>query len=1069
MPVLLCRDWECWRLPSKQSPSAIFVLESSFPFFSQTVIISRASNQRSNNQTVPKLERLRAEALPTVASDMAGHGSPSGEQGQVSVVNHVEESLVDGLNSDAPGGGAKEFEWENDFDFSTWQGLGVSATDNLISWQDFDDLVTENVSDIEQHNPESLQQSVPTVGEQASGEKTVPSDPNGNSGIIYDRLFADGLPADTFVNFMTPSQDVEPPSSEAQLEMPAMTTAYPVTQYEPSYAPQMVSMQPTLQGQCTYIDPHSSQMQQPDIENTPLTSARFAPQKNLSPGSIELPSSRDVCERSQPTVGIKNTEEDSPLPSDDEDDGDEEEGGEEEVPREDRKPDPPVHADSSDIKRQKREFPSARRLPIQQAPRQKNRSNPMYTPKTRYSHVPHPSQDWSCFKYSKDGELKPSRLYSVEEIDRYLWKHPLNQQASDKKSSELILRIHRNPPRSRGRFPTMHSHRCRFEDCPATNGTINQGHIVVSLCEMDVSHPNHDPFIEAGWVHLYCLESFTDFPKICAELNIRADMRELPKEDRGKNLMKFGTLAEAKLVDKFIKACQNGRRPVSYPEQVDGEEYEYEGTLCHRLACRKVKKEPGTYAIQRAARKTLAGYQGSNIGTHMGDLVVEAELRGNTRRHKNQNSNLENPKALRAYRKQEDENIKSEDDSDSDSGNDCEAEDKDKGKDEDDDEAFQQWWIQTHLQRPLKRRARVSDDGSANEDEEDDEATQQQWIQTHLQRPLPRRAPVAPMTPSSPPPPQRQRPMPARRAPTKNYLFVEQWLQSKEGWPTPPANLGPRQQPHQPRPQYKIPRPYTGPPPQLPGQYYVAPQLQAPVRLPAQFSPMAYMGPVAHIAAQPSMWTPVPSNYVPPPLSRKRTSDEAGNAPAPIRYGQVPGYRPNPPNPQAQGPTRKRAYDESDDNEPPKKTIRAPRLAPSPREKAHKVKKRKAPRHRKTAEDMKNEILLDAQIREEWDKEYNPDMIAQRAAKSQALQEQEREYQELLLMGEGEEEEMPMQQSIVSRSAMREVDELFGEDDREVEQGEEHVGGLEGVSPDEVARKENRIGIAYDEAYAAPK
>ena len=193
------------------------------------------------------------------------------------------------------------------------------------------------------------------------------------------------------------------------------------------------------------------------------------------------------------------------------------------------------------------------------------------------------------------------------------------------------------------------------------NNTINQGHIGISISE-DVNDPHRDPFLVAGWVHLYCLERFTDFIRICRELNIEADARDLPWEARGKNPFQLSTPAEEKCVRSFIKACRlaGGGGPRDYP-RFDMPDRPHEGTLTHRLACVKLKREPSSVGKQRELREQAAGYRGSTLDVHVGDLEVEARVRGWTRRHRNQNQLVVKPRVPRKYqgvrfvRKPEDE------------------------------------------------------------------------------------------------------------------------------------------------------------------------------------------------------------------------------------------------------------------------------------------------------------------------------------------------------------------------------------------------------------------------------
>ena len=267
--------------------------------------------------------------------------------------------------------------------------------------------------------------------------------------------------------------------------------------------------------------------------------------------------------------------------------------------------------------------------------------NPRYSPHPKYAPLPKPPAPWSIYTYTAHGELTPSRLYTPTELTTFLFTHP--------RRHTLILRIHRNAPDSRRRFPTNHSHRCRFATCPMyPNNTINQGHIGVSISE-DVD-PHRDPFLVAGWVHLYCLERFTDFIRICRELHIEADARDMPWEARGKNPFQLSTPAEEKCVRGFIRTCRSaaGGGPRDYP-RFDMPDRPHEGTLTHRLACVKLKREPSSVGKQRELREQAAGYRGSTLDVHVGDLEVEARVRGWTRRHRNQNQLVVKPRVPRKY------------------------------------------------------------------------------------------------------------------------------------------------------------------------------------------------------------------------------------------------------------------------------------------------------------------------------------------------------------------------------------------------------------------------------------
>ena len=370
--------------------------------------------------------------------------------------------------------------------------------------------------------------------------------------------------------------------------------------------------------------------------------------------------------------------------------------------------------------------------------------NPRYTPHPKYAPLPAPPASWSIYTYNPHGELTPSRLYAPTELATYLFTHP--------RPHTVILRIHRNAPDSRHRYPTNHSHRCRFVTCPMyPNNTINQGHIAVSIAE-DGDERQKDPFLVAAWVHLWCLERFTDFVRVCRELNVEADTRDLPWEKRERNPFQLATAAEEKCVSGFIRACQSGRGvPPGYPS-FDMPNRPHEGTLTHRLACVKLKREPSGVGKQRELREQTAGYRGSSLDVHVGDLEVERRVRGWTRRHANQNQVVVSPMVPRVYRGVRFVR----------GGEEEEEEDADgEVEDEDGEEEEELGWVKAAREpvfecRPQKgvrgkKRGNdeaggdriadekvelsVEDDGSADEEEEDEEEDEDDALEEQVQEP----------------------------------------------------------------------------------------------------------------------------------------------------------------------------------------------------------------------------------------------------------------------------------------------------------------------------------------------
>lgn len=194
--------------------------------------------------------------------------------------------------------------------------------------------------------------------------------------------------------------------------------------------------------------------------------------------------------------------------------------------------------------------------------------------------------------------------------------------------------------------------------------TINQGQLLVIFDELSVQHPDHDPFLNAAYFHLWCIERYCNFPEICAKLNVSAEGRAARKEEGGKNRFCLQLGEEEKVVKDFVEACRadNGRGIVANPwvahcpesqtngcPHFDQPSVQYEGTLCHQLVVTKLHYGGEGRINLRKDREDKAGYRGANITRHLGDLSKEAELREYSRTHKNQNQ-LKPTKTGRCYR-----------------------------------------------------------------------------------------------------------------------------------------------------------------------------------------------------------------------------------------------------------------------------------------------------------------------------------------------------------------------------------------------------------------------------------
>ena len=231
----------------------------------------------------------------------------------------------------------------------------------------------------------------------------------------------------------------------------------------------------------------------------------------------------------------------------------------------------------------------------------------MFKPETVYSPLQQPPEPWGhCtldgqtisdrFKYNQFGELEPGDFFTAAEMKTYLLNHYLHINGNAKEGG-LKLWIQRNPPDSKHRYGHSCAARCRFLDCIAQNRLINQGHTRVAFDELSCRGENLDPMHNAGYVHLYCLERFMNFPHLCSTLQVRVEDRHLPNEHNGKNKMMLSSTQEFREAKRFIENCEMGKISSSYPD-FRMPNRPYEGTLNHKICIKKVAAEPSK--VQKA-------------------------------------------------------------------------------------------------------------------------------------------------------------------------------------------------------------------------------------------------------------------------------------------------------------------------------------------------------------------------------------------------------------------------------------------------------------------------------------
>ena len=262
------------------------------------------------------------------------------------------------------------------------------------------------------------------------------------------------------------------------------------------------------------------------------------------------------------------------------------------------------------------------------------RTRILFQPEKVYSKLDSRPAAWNNFSYNEDGELKAGQMFTVEEVYTYLYHHPLhtlsNGQFNPKKGG-LKLWIQRNPADSKNRYGESCSSRCRFKDCIAENHLIGQGQARVCWDELSCRGQNLDPFHNAGYVHLWCLERFMDFPQICQTLQVKVENRILVHEPNAKNRMMLRSAQEIREAERFIRKCEQGKVPDSYPHFQTANR-PYENTLNYTLCVKKIASETPSIRKNREDR----GNRLSTLSWHKGDLEMETKHRVASRRTENQ-------------------------------------------------------------------------------------------------------------------------------------------------------------------------------------------------------------------------------------------------------------------------------------------------------------------------------------------------------------------------------------------------------------------------------------------------
>ncbi|RFU35781.1 hypothetical protein B7463_g588, partial [Scytalidium lignicola] len=223
------------------------------------------------------------------------------------------------------------------------------------------------------------------------------------------------------------------------------------------------------------------------------------------------------------------------------------------------------------------------------------------------------------FHYTLYGELEHSLRFTPEEILTFIQMHPINSHFKPQHSDfGLTLWIQVTPFDCGGRYPHRESNTCRFKNCPIRTKTIRKGQFRIAFDER-VPGPPKDPFHNSGYVHLYCMEKFLDFPLICKQYNVKPDNRRLQYEDKNKMSIARDHPEMLSRAIEFIKDSVPG---------VSRANWNYEDSLTFILTREHIYRES-------SSRQSLRNRRGGNhIAKWMGNLDLYAENQKKIREEK---------------------------------------------------------------------------------------------------------------------------------------------------------------------------------------------------------------------------------------------------------------------------------------------------------------------------------------------------------------------------------------------------------------------------------------------------
>jgi len=267
------------------------------------------------------------------------------------------------------------------------------------------------------------------------------------------------------------------------------------------------------------------------------------------------------------------------------------------------------------------------------------------------------------FEYTKYGELATGQKYTVEQITEYLSQHPLHGKLPtgepDTINSGLKLWIQYTAADSNNRYPEgERSNRCRFKSCPRKANTLLKGE--PRICFDEQRYPPDfpkNPYHNAGYVHLYCIEKELNFPRLCRDFNVEVDVRKLNEPENRMSINK-STKTMEKVVNGWI--YKNAQLPGAAAGRDSGDKW-YETALHRVISEHHLATQTGQVQKTREARG------GNTIDLYKGNLdhwaVADEALRAYKAAHPDE---FPRKRKLDDVKKEEDEDEDAEGETDED-------------------------------------------------------------------------------------------------------------------------------------------------------------------------------------------------------------------------------------------------------------------------------------------------------------------------------------------------------------------------------------------------------------------